>query len=80
LDDKLISTKIRWYGHVIRMSERRILNKVLNMKLKRKYPSQKTEIKMERTGKMFHRSMEEYVRELKTGSPGKTKTDAEASL
>lgn len=35
---------------------------------------------MERTGNMFHRSMEEYVRKLRTGSPGKTVTDAEASL
>jgi hypothetical protein len=47
---------------------------------KKKIPKQKNELKTKRTGKMFHRSMEEYVRKLKTGSSGKTETDAEASL
>jgi hypothetical protein len=41
MDDKLMNKKIRWYRHVIRMSECRIQNRSLNMKLKRKCPCQK---------------------------------------
>jgi hypothetical protein len=30
---------MRWHGHVLRINEERIPNKVLNMKVKRKHPT-----------------------------------------
>jgi hypothetical protein len=38
LEDKLINNRIIFYGHVLRINEDRIPKKILNFKLKGKYP------------------------------------------
>jgi hypothetical protein len=50
LKGKLTNKGIRWYGHFLRMNEKKILKKVLNKKIKRKTPKRTTEIKMGTTG------------------------------
>jgi hypothetical protein len=37
LEEKLIDGRIRWYGHVLRVTEERIPKKVLSMNIKGKY-------------------------------------------
>jgi hypothetical protein len=37
LEDKLTNNRMRLYGHILRMNEERILNYVLNMKVKGKH-------------------------------------------
>jgi hypothetical protein len=39
-----MNNRVRWYGHVLRMNEKNIPEKILNMKIKRKCP-RKTKIK-----------------------------------
>lgn len=38
LEDKLINNSIRWYRHILRLKKDRIPKKVLNTKLRGKYP------------------------------------------
>jgi hypothetical protein len=38
LGGKLRNNRMRWYRHIIRMNEERVPKKVLNMKVKGKYP------------------------------------------
>jgi hypothetical protein len=38
LEGKLTNKRMKLYGHIVRMNEERILNYVLNMKVKGKHP------------------------------------------